>query len=142
MISITKKIEFEAAHRISNYPGSCSEIHGHTYKLEVTVSGEINRETFMVMDFKDLKEILQKTVIANFDHALILKNNRENRAVFSSYLWKITRMETEPTPEQKRRLLVWMVSSIPPHLPSGVSLQKLELHETSGNFAIWKNIKG
>ena len=139
MISITKKIEFEAAHRISNYPGSCSEIHGHTYKLEVTVSGEINPETDMVMDFKNLKEIIQKTVIVHFDHALILKNNRENRGIFSSYLGKITWMESEATAEQ---MLLWMVSSIPPHLPSGVSLQKLELHETSGSFATWKNITG
>lgn len=139
MISITKKIEFEAAHRISNYPGSCSEIHGHTYKLEVTVSGEINRETDMVMDFKNLKEILQKTVIAHFDHALILKKNMENQTIFSSYLGKITWMESEPTAEQ---MLLWMVSSITPHLPSGVSLQKLKLHETSGSFATWKNIKG
>lgn len=139
MISITKKIEFEAAHRISNYPGSCSEIHGHTYKLEVTVLGEINPETDMVMDFKNLKDILQKTVIAHVDHALILKSSTENQTFFSSYPGKITWMQSEPTAEQ---MLLWMVSSITPHLPSGVSLLKLKLHETSGSFATWKNIKG
>ena len=139
MISITKKIEFEAAHRISNYPGSCSEIHGHTYKLEVTVSGEINPETDMVMDFKDLKEILQKTVVAYFDHALILKKTTDNQTIFSSYPGKITWMESEPTAEQ---MLLWMVSSTTPHLSSGVTLQKLKLPETSGSFATWKNIKG
>ena len=138
MISITKKIEFEAAHRISNYPGPCSEIHGHTYKLEVTVSGLISPKTDLVMDFKSLKEILQKTVIARVDHTLILKSSRENQTIFSSYPGKITWMESEPTAEQ---MLLWMVSAITPHLPSGVSLLKLKLYETSGSFASWKTNK-
>ena len=139
MISITKKIEFEAAHRISNYPGSCREIHGHNYKLSVTVSGEINSETDMVLDFKILKEIIKKAVIDRFDHSLILKINPENERIFSSYLGKIIWMESEPTAEQ---MLLWIASALSPLLPKKVSLAKLKLHETSGSWASWKNNKG
>ncbi|MBA4301488.1 MAG: 6-carboxytetrahydropterin synthase QueD [Cyclobacterium sp.] len=138
MIYLTKKIEFEAAHRISNYPGTCSEIHGHTYYLEVTVSGKVDWNTDMVLDFKILKSIIQTGVIDHFDHALILKRNSENEKIFSSYPGKIAWMESEPTAEQ---MLLWIVSSISPLLPDEISLAKLKLHETSGSWASWKDNK-
>lgn len=139
MISITKKIEFEAAHRLSNYHGSCSEIHGHTYKLAATVEGMIDPETDMIYDFKTFKNLLQVSVLDRFDHALILKENSENRRIFSSYTGKITWMESEPTAE---RMIEWMAKKITTLLPSTIELVELQLHETSGSFTTWKNNKG
>lgn len=135
MISITKKIEFEAAHRLSNYDGSCREIHGHTYKLEVTVTGPIQDDTDMVLDFKILKKNLSETVLKHFDHSLILKDEPGNRQVFDAYTGKITWMNHEPTAE---RMLVWMASALSPLLPKSTSLESLRLYETSGSFASWK----
>lgn len=135
MISITKKIEFEAAHRLSNYDGPCREIHGHTYKLEVTVTGPIQDDADMVLDFKILKKILSETVMKHFDHALILKNEPGNRQIFGAYQGKITWMDHEPTVE---RMLVWIASVLSTLLPPPTSLGSLKLYETSGSYASWK----
>lgn len=139
MISITKKIEFEAAHRLSNYRGACSEIHGHTYKLAATVSGIIDPDTDMILDFKTLKSILHLSILDPLDHALILKENSENRRIFSAYTGKITWMESEPTSE---RMIEWMAKKITTLLPSTIELIELHLHETSGSFTTWKNNRG
>lgn len=139
MISLTKGIEFEAAHRLSNYQGSCSEIRGHTYKLAATVGGMIDPDTDMILDFKTLKSILQLSVLDPLDHALILKENPENRRVFSAYTGKITWMQSEPTSE---RMIEWMAKKITALLPSTMELIELHLHETSGSFTTWKNIRG
>lgn len=135
MISITKKIEFEAAHRLSNYPGSCREIHGHTYKLEVTIAGPIDPETDMIMDFKDLKKVMQKAALDHFDHALILKESVENREIFTSYSGKVTWMETEPTAE---RMIQWILGQIARELPSQLEVVDLSLYKTSGSLARWQ----
>lgn len=135
MISITKKIEFEAAHRLSNYDGPCKEIHGHTYKLEVTVTGPIQDDTDMVLDFKILKKLLSETVLKHFDHALILKDEPGNRQIFGAYQGKIIWMDHEPTAE---RMLVWIASSLSTLLPPPTSLESLKLYETSGSYASWK----
>lgn len=139
MISITKKIEFEAAHRLSNYTGPCREIHGHTYKLEVTVTGPIQADTDMILDFRILKEILSKTVMKHFDHALILKDEPVNRQIFAAYQGKITWMEHEPTAE---RMIQWIFHQIREELRAPLELVDLSLHETSGSHASWKNNKG
>ena len=139
MISLTKKIEFEAAHRLSNYQGSCSGIHGHTYKLSATFRGPINPDTDMILDFKTLKSILQLSVLDPLDHALILKENPENRRIFSAYTGKTTWMESEPTSE---KMIEWVAIRITALLPSTIELIELQLYETSRSFTTWKNNKG
>ena len=76
-IRLTKIFNFEAAHALMNYDGPCKNIHGHSYKLEVTIIGrpvkdESSPKDGMVMDFGDLKEIIKKSIIEQFDHSLIL----------------------------------------------------------------------
>jgi len=70
--TITKVITMDCGHRLSDYNGKCRRIHGHTYKLEVTIRGKLN-EQGMVVDFNQLKEILVQKVENKFDHKLILK---------------------------------------------------------------------
>lgn len=139
MITLTKKFEFEAAHRISNYEGLCREIHGHTYKLEVTISGPIDPETDMILDFKTFKSLVKTSVIEQFDHALLLKDNKENRKLFEHYSGKITWMKTEPTAE---RMLQGMADTLQRLIPPPAQLDSLLLYETSNSFASWKNIIG
>ena len=70
-ISITKKFTFEAAHQLPNHDGKCKNLHGHSYVLEVTVSGPIIQEgpkEGMIMDFKDLSEIVDREIINQWDH--------------------------------------------------------------------------
>jgi 6-pyruvoyltetrahydropterin/6-carboxytetrahydropterin synthase len=73
-MQVTKIFTFAAAHRLYNYMGPCNNIHGHTYRLEVTVEGRLDK-LGMVMDFKDLKQAVTSTVIEAFDHNLILYEN-------------------------------------------------------------------
>lgn len=138
MISITKKIEFEAAHRLSNHAGDCRQIHGHTYKLEVTISGQVQANTDMVLDFKVLKEILKSAVLAPFDHTLILKDNLQNRQDFAHYTGRVTWLPSEPTAE---RMALFLADSIGSLLPASTRLETLRLFETSNSYATWQNIR-
>jgi 6-pyruvoyltetrahydropterin/6-carboxytetrahydropterin synthase len=68
-ISVSKRFTFEAAHYLPNHPGKCASPHGHSYKLEVEVSGGIDSKTGMVIDFGILDEIVQTMVIKKYDHS-------------------------------------------------------------------------
>lgn len=71
MITVTKIFEFEAAHHLPNYEGDCRNMHGHTYKLEVTVTGVVSMGSGMIVDFKELKEFVQHRVLGTLDHSLL-----------------------------------------------------------------------
>ena len=74
MTTVTKIFTFDACHHLPHYDGACNKQHGHTYKLEVTVTGKVDRDITnpkcgMIIDFKDLKKIVDDTVISNHDHS-------------------------------------------------------------------------
>jgi len=134
MISITKIFGFETAHRIATYKGSCSNIHGHSYKLHVTVTGEIDPETDMIFDFKQLKKIVNEKIIDKLDHATILKEGDKYAEFIESS--KLFYMKQEPTAE---RLLEYFSQLISSELPASVKLIKLILWETETSYAIWES---
>ena len=93
MIRITKKFDFEAGHALFGYDGKCKNLHGHSYKLYVTVIGEPinnphNVKNGMVIDFGDLKRIVQEQIIEAFDHAMVFNElsptNSAPRGIASS----------------------------------------------------------
>ena len=67
---VVKRVSFDAAHFLLNYPGKCSRLHGHHFVVEVGVRGEISAETGMVVDFKWLKDALE-SICEIFDHGLV-----------------------------------------------------------------------
>lgn len=72
--SITKIFTFEAAHRLPNHSGKCARLHGHSYRLEVTVTGEIINEGSsegMVFDFSDLGAVVEKEILNKWDHQFL-----------------------------------------------------------------------
>jgi 6-pyruvoyltetrahydropterin/6-carboxytetrahydropterin synthase len=76
-MEITTKLEFDAGHRIPHHKSSCKNLHGHRYAIEVTIKGEIvvdelNSDFGMVMDFKDAKELIKKTIVEVWDHSFIV----------------------------------------------------------------------
>lgn len=135
MLSITKLFSFEAAHRISNYQGACSQVHGHSYKLQITISAEMPGENDMVLDFKILKELVQSHILALLDHSLMLKDNAENRQFFLNYPGKIYWMDSEPTAEH---MLLDISRRLEPVLPGHVNLEEIVLFETETSFAKWR----
>jgi 6-pyruvoyltetrahydropterin/6-carboxytetrahydropterin synthase len=66
-IKITKIFSFNAAHHLTKYYGQCENIHGHTYKLKVTLCGEV-QENGLVIDFVIFKRIVQKHILNYLDH--------------------------------------------------------------------------
>lgn len=74
MLTVTKRFHFEACHHLPHYEGACHNLHGHSYKLEVTVGGYVitdkkNSKCGMIVDFKDLKDIVYKEVVSRYDHS-------------------------------------------------------------------------
>lgn len=75
-MKVTKEITFDAAHMLSNYSGKCHNLHGHTYKLQVTLEGPVCKKgnsQEMVMDFNELKQYME-AAIASFDHAIVFSD--------------------------------------------------------------------
>ena len=73
MITVTKNFSFEACHHLPHYVGACHNLHGHSYKLSVTVGGNIIKDTNnpkcgMIIDFKDLKQIVKEVAVDKYDH--------------------------------------------------------------------------
>ena len=81
-IRITKEFKFEMAHALYGYDGLCKNIHGHSYKLWVTVKGNVlqknnHKKNGMVMDFGELKQITNKHIIDKYDHSFVLNKNTD-----------------------------------------------------------------
>lgn len=74
MITVTKVFRFEACHHLPYYDGKCNNLHGHSYKLEVTVTGDITSDPHspkrgMIVDFRDLKHMVTDSIIDKYDHS-------------------------------------------------------------------------
>ncbi|MCC7534023.1 MAG: 6-carboxytetrahydropterin synthase [Bacteroidia bacterium] len=136
MLSITRIFKFEAAHAISNHSGACRNIHGHSYHLEITIVPKAGLVNNMVMDFKELKGIVEKSILNDYDHALILKNGIWDKAIIDSISPKTIWLQEEPTAEI---IITDMVARITPLLPAHVYLKKLLLKETAKCYAAWEN---
>lgn len=141
IIRITKQFQFEAAHALNDYDGPCKSIHGHSYELSVTVRGTPIRDPGspkkgMIMDFGDLKKIVKKNIIDQFDHALILFNQDSvaDLHALGEAFSNIVRVEYQPTSEN---MLQDFAQKIKRLLPEGVTLHSLKLRETANSYAEW-----
>jgi len=85
---ITKEFTFDSAHYLTEYQGKCEKMHGHTYKMHVTIDGKVKADG-MVYDFVAFKKLVKENIIKKLDHALlndIIKNpSAENIAIWA---WK------------------------------------------------------
>lgn len=68
--SVTRSFTFEAAHQLPWHPGRCRNLHGHSYRLEVSVEGSVD-ENGVVVDFDDLKAVVQREVLDHYDHTML-----------------------------------------------------------------------
>ena len=141
LIRVTKEFPFEMSHVLWNYDGPCKNVHGHSYRLFVTISGQPvdnseNPKNGMVMDFSDLKRIVRKEIIDLFDHSVVLSNkiDREKSETFKKLFGNTVLVSYQPTCEN---LVADFASRIAPHLPPGVRLHSLKLYETATSFAEW-----
>jgi 6-pyruvoyltetrahydropterin/6-carboxytetrahydropterin synthase len=77
MIAVTRKLEFDAGHRIPDHRSQCRNLHGHRYTLELTLTGEVIEtpgaaDNGMVMDFSEIKAIAKTHIVDVWDHAFLV----------------------------------------------------------------------
>jgi 6-pyruvoyltetrahydropterin/6-carboxytetrahydropterin synthase len=140
-IRITKEFHFEMAHALWNYNGSCKSIHGHSYKLFITLFGTPVKETEnprngMVADFSDIKRWIKVPILDQLDHALLISNDADahNLSKMSQMFDKLKIVDFQPTCEN---LLIDIVQKIKPLLPENLFLHSVKLCETATSFAEW-----
>lgn len=135
MFNVTKIVRFEAAHVISTHKGQCSNIHGHSYVLHITVSGNTLNESGMIIDFSEVKKMITKTVLNDFDHSLLLKRNAINVAASKNVATKICWLEQEPTAEF---MTLYIARLLEPLMPDSIKLKRVRLYETDTCYADWE----
>ena len=70
-VEISREFNFEAAHFIPNHKGACKNLHGHSYTGEVVIAGPLSEDMGMVMDYGDLKDIINDEIVDKYDHAML-----------------------------------------------------------------------
>lgn len=140
-VRVSKEFRFEMAHALLNYDGLCRHIHGHSYKLFVTIIGEPiedeqNTKLGMVMDFADLKTVVKGPIVDSLDHSLVIhKDAKQFLPDTPSDMYdKVHLMDFQPTCEN---LVVYIANIVRERLPEGVELYSLKLYETATSYAEW-----
>ncbi len=141
-IRITKQFEFETGHALYGYDGKCRNVHGHSYKLSVTVIGspisDKNAVKYgMVIDFKDLKKIVKGEIVNKFDHATVFNKNTPHIELANELEKRghnVILVEYQPTSEM---MIIDFAQKIKTKLPADVQLHSLRLQETGTSFAEW-----
>ncbi len=141
-IRITKQFTFETGHALYGYDGKCKNVHGHSYTLSVTVIGTPISDTShvkygMVIDFGDLKRIVNKEIVDIFDHATVFNKNTphvELAKELSDRGHNVLLVDYQPTSEM---MVIDFAQKIKPLLPEHIKLHSLRLQETRTSYAEW-----
>ena len=130
------------AHTLDGYDGACREIHGHSYRLFVTVRGvpcadEGSPKCGMVVDFGVLKSIVNRLVVDRLDHSLVIRRSERNEqilGVLNDRFGRVVEVDYQPTCEN---MISDFAARISAELPEGVELTALRLYETATSYAEW-----
>ncbi|RDK88421.1 6-pyruvoyl trahydropterin synthase family protein [Marinirhabdus gelatinilytica] len=141
-IRITKSFSFETGHALYGYDGKCRNVHGHSYKLFVTVIGtpiaDTNHVKYgMVIDFGDLKKIVKEEIVDVFDHATVFNKNTphvELAKELSNRGHNVLLVNYQPTSEM---MVIDFAEKIKTRLPENIQLYSLKLQETATSYAEW-----
>jgi 6-pyruvoyltetrahydropterin/6-carboxytetrahydropterin synthase len=140
-IRVTKEFSFEMAHSLWNYDGPCRNVHGHSYRLFVTLTGTPvtdidNPKNGMVIDFTDLSKIIKKEIVDVFDHAVVVNKrvDKEKLKLLEQMFSNTLIVDYQPTCEN---LIADFAQRISRRIPKGIGLHNLRLYETAGSYAEW-----
>lgn len=128
------------AHALLNHGGLCKNVHGHSYTLHVTLTGEIKTmpgapDDGMLMDFSILKALVKKEILDKYDHALVL--NAQSPYITQLSELPFERLMTVPFQPTCENLILHFAKLLVPALPLDVRLHKLKLYETATSYAEW-----
>ncbi|MEZ4816763.1 MAG: 6-carboxytetrahydropterin synthase [Flavobacteriaceae bacterium] len=141
-IRITKQFTFETGHALYGYDGKCRNVHGHSYKLSVTVIGHPITDPGhvkygMVIDFSDLKKIVKEEIVDVFDHATVFNKNTPHVGLakeLSERGHNVLLVDYQPTSEM---MVIDFSEKIKARLPKNINLYSLKLQETETSYAEW-----
>lgn len=141
-IRITKQFNFETGHALYGYDGKCRNVHGHSYKLSVTVIGTPITDTQhvklgMVIDFGDLKKIVKEEIVDKYDHATVFNKNTPHIELADELIERghsVILADYQPTSEN---MVIHFAEKIMQRLPKDIALHSLKLQETDTSFAEW-----
>ena len=141
-IRITKQFTFETGHALYGYDGKCRNVHGHSYKLAVTVIGtpitDSSHVKFgMVIDFSDLKKIVKEEIVDLFDHATVFNKNTPHVELAQELKDRghhVILVDYQPTSEN---MVIDFATKIKNRLPENLALYSLRLQETDSSYAEW-----
>ncbi len=140
---ITRRLEFDAGHRIPNHNSQCKHLHGHRYAIEITLSGDIiqaegQSEQGMVMDFSDVKRIAQQKLVDQWDHAFLVYRGDEKVCEFLKSMpdHKTVVLDVVPTAENLAEL-AFSILNPAYHDTYGnhLRLERIRIFETPNNWA-------
>jgi len=140
-IRLTREFTFEMSHVLHNYDGPCRNVHGHSYRLLVTLSGVPvndpgNPKNGMVIDFAELKNIVLARIVNLFDHSVVVSRDfvREKHGMTEDIFGNTVIVDYQPTCEN---LVADFAGRLKDKIPSGIKLHSLKLYETAKSYAEW-----
>ncbi len=133
-VRVCKIFTFDAAHQLEGYQGKCANVHGHTYKLEVVVSGEPITETNpaeegFVMDFGDVKQIVKEKIVNQLDHSFLAMGNEPAYEALKYTGTKITRLGFRTTAENLALFICHTLRG------AGLPMYSVRIWETPTSYA-------
>jgi len=137
MTTVTKTVKFDAAHILSNHQGLCKNLHGHTYRVDVSVSmaTDASEGNDMVIDFKDLKAVATETICDRFDHAFVYstasEGEREIAAVVEKHGMRTVALPFRSTAENLAR---YFFDALAPRIPGLSSVKVWETPDSSAEY--------
>lgn len=143
MLTITRKLEFDAGHRIPDHKSQCRNLHGHRYTLELTLTGNVieadgNSDNGMIMDFSDVKTLAKQHLVDVWDHAFLVYENDHAVRKFLESLpdHKTVVIDRIPTVENLAKVAFDILQAVfSDKFGTGLRLYKLVLHETPNCWA-------
>ncbi|MDD5056239.1 MAG: 6-carboxytetrahydropterin synthase QueD [Sideroxydans sp.] len=142
-MQITRRLEFDAGHRIPNHNSQCKHLHGHRYAIEITLSGEVitaegASEQGMVMDFSDVKRIAKERVVDAWDHAFLVYRGDKVVLDFLDTLpgHKTVVLNVIPTAENLAKVAFdLLLDAYRDTFGNHLKLERVRLFETPNNWA-------
>ena len=143
MVTITRKLEFDAGHRIPDHRSQCRNLHGHRYVIEITLEGEIvdvegASDRGMVMDFADVKALAMQHLVDRWDHAFLVYEGDEKVRDFLATLpeHKTVVLDRVPTVENLAALAFDTLAVVyDDHYGVNLRLRRIRLYETPNCWA-------
>ena len=144
MITVTKEYRFEAAHRLMDHLGHCKNLHGHSYKVVVTVGCKDDKlnDNAMVLDFADLSQVVKREVVDKFDHAVVLYRRDPLADVLAQFdeehmgkTMRIILLDAHPTAEYMAQVFAVMIGE--QFTGTDIRVVRVEVWETSKAYATW-----